>query len=166
MKSMIFERGSQLVVFWVMALVLTNVPLHGDDQLDGRRRSGKALGDTAALRRAIEDLTTTFGAKYPKGREYLRRLTEIENQSPNGTKDEGIADSLLTLQREALLANPLLDFERLLLVKRKSNSPRLGLPMNWQGNSSLPRTGFDDELAVLSPVQPEGQLTTLYKPEG
>ncbi len=29
----------------------------------------------------------------------------------------------------------------------------------------LPKTGFDDEIVVLSPVRPDGQLTTLFKPE-
>ena len=28
---------------------------------------------------------------------------------------------------------------------------------------SLPKTGYDDEIAVLSPVRPDGQLTTLYQ---
>ena len=39
-----------------------------------------------------------------------------------------------------LLANPLLDFDRILLVKRSEQN--LCLPQNWQGNSSLnPRHG-------------------------
>jgi formylglycine-generating enzyme required for sulfatase activity len=70
----------------------------------------------------------------------------------------------VSLRREALLANPLLDFDRLLLVKRGVRSPSLGLPQNWQSNSSLPKKGFDDSLAVLSPITPEGLITRLYKP--
>ena len=34
-------------------------------------------------------------------------------------------------QREALLANPLLDFNEVLLVKRPAKSPKLGLPRNF-----------------------------------
>ena len=60
-----------------------------------------------------------------------------------------------------MLANPLLDFDRLLLVKRTP----LGLPQNWQGNTSIGKTGYDNEIAVLSPVRPDGKLTTLFKPQ-
>jgi formylglycine-generating enzyme required for sulfatase activity len=131
-----------------------------------------------ALRLAIEDLTATFGAKYPKGPEYLKQLDALEQRFKTlqeadakaaGDPQERLAkvqEALQALRREALLANPLLDFDKLLLVKRGAKSPSLGMPYNWQSNSSLPQTGFDDEIAVLSPVRPEGQLATLYRPEG
>ena len=67
------------------------------------------------------------------------------------------------LRREALLANPLLDFDKLLLVRRREN--QMGLPQNWQGNCSLPAPGYDNQIAVLSPVRPGGKLTTLFQPE-
>ncbi len=40
------------------------------------------------------------------------------------------------------------------------------MPANWQGNCSLNQTGYDNEIAVLSPVAPGGKLTTLFKPQG
>ena len=104
-----------------------------------------------ALRRAIEDLTTTFPGKYTRGTEFLKRLEAV--------KDEA---EFRALQQEALLANPLLDFDRLLLVKRADK--QLGLSQNWQVNSSLPRGGYDNEIAILSPVTPQGKLKTFYKP--
>ena len=132
--------------------------------------------DVAALRRAIDDLAETFGPQYPHGPQYLSRLAALEKQqkeSPDGTADEQqkINDALIALRREALLSNPLLDFDKLLLVKRKANSPSLGLPRNWQSNSSLPKTGYDDSIEVLSMPKlsapgPDGELTTLFKPEG
>ncbi len=70
------------------------------------------------------------------------------------------------LQQQVALRNPLLDFDQLLLVRRGAHSPQLGLPQNWQSNCALPTTGFDDEIAVLSPVSPAGTLTTLYHPAG
>ncbi|MCX7009389.1 MAG: hypothetical protein NTY53_19455, partial [Kiritimatiellaeota bacterium] len=57
----------------------------------------------------------------------------------------------------------LMNFDRLLLIKRSAD--QLGLPQNWQGNCSLPRRGFNNEIATLSPVRPEGKLTTFYKPQ-
>jgi formylglycine-generating enzyme required for sulfatase activity len=70
----------------------------------------------------------------------------------------------LRLQRQVAASNPLLDFDRLLLVKRGIGSPALGLPQNWQSNCVLPVTGFDDEIAVLTLGQPAESLTTLYRP--
>lgn len=124
-----------------------------------------------ALRRAIEDLRASFGARYPRGADYLDRLGRLEQSvAALAAQPEQIErfatefEQLKALRQEALLANPLLDFDKLLLVRRKANN--LGLPANWQGNSSLPRSGFDNEIAVLSPVAPGGRLTSLYKPEG
>ncbi|MBM4028531.1 MAG: hypothetical protein FJ280_24520 [Planctomycetes bacterium] len=111
------------------------------------------------LRVALEDLIATFGTRYPKGQEYLQRLDRLE--------DRPEAEPLEQLRRETLLANPLLDFDKLLLVKRKSlrqmpavkqkklkipNVPGidLGFPSNHECNSSLPRDGYDNEIAVLS----------------
>ena len=125
-----------------------------------------------ALRRAIEDLTATFPRRYGRKGDFLKRLDALEKPRPDLVEAVAVgepdaidaAERLLALRREALLANPLLDFDRLLLVKRSMRSPRLGLPANWQGNCSLPRSGYDDEIAVLSPPRPGGKLTTLYKP--
>jgi formylglycine-generating enzyme required for sulfatase activity len=72
----------------------------------------------------------------------------------------------LRLQRQVAANNPLLDFERLLLVKRSLGSPSLGLPHNWQSNCVLPATGFDDEIAVLTLGAPPESLGTLYRPPG
>ncbi len=125
----------------------------------------------AALRLAVEDLSRSFPDRYAKGPELLKKLGELEAGIPAVEKallagDASVRpaiDALLALQRDALLANPLLDFDRLLLVRRGEAS--MGLPQNWQGNCAVPITGYDNEIAVLSPVSPDGALTTLYKPE-
>jgi formylglycine-generating enzyme required for sulfatase activity len=72
-------------------------------------------------------------------------------------------NELIALKSELLLANPLLDFDRLLLVKRGEGN--MGLPQNWQGNCALSSKGYDNEIAVLSPVRPGGKMTTFYKPD-
>lgn len=113
-----------------------------------------------ALRLAVEDLTASFGKKYRGGPDYLRRIAEAERLSTevclpdNALTDvdlariEQVRQDASQLQREALLANPLLDFEEVLLVRRRQD--RLGLPANWQSNSSVPKTGYDNEIARLS----------------
>ena len=180
-----------------------------------------------ALRLAIQDLTATFPGQYRSGPQHLKQLARHEGQLEDirqrlkkGDADAGReAQQILAFQREVLLANPLLDFDRLLLVRRGLPQPeeaqdtlatkdppsvkdlaglRLrpkpplaprksvlsrserrhrpsrrkrrvpiahGLPQNWQGNCALPKTGYDNEIAVLAPVQPAGRLTTLFRPE-
>jgi formylglycine-generating enzyme required for sulfatase activity len=164
-----------------------------------------------SLRLAIEDLWRTFPAQYAKGPEYLRRLAEIETalaasrtgpgnahssatgvasraaQPRSPERFHAAAQQFQTLRTEALLANPLMGFDRLVLVKRadagqKTPRPKIrgeagnfvgndavgflnGLPINFQGNAYLREIVFDNEIAVLSPVRPDGRLTTLYRPE-
>ncbi len=113
-------------------------------------------GTPTSLRLAIEDLMKTHGARYPQGKEFLERLDALE---PGLATPEGV-NAYETLKREALMANPLLDFDKLLLVRRKGAS---GLPANWQGNSSLGKS-FDNEIAVLSPLL-DGEIKTLYRPD-
>ena len=128
------------------------------------------------LRLAIQDLVTTFGNRYPDGGKFLQRLDHLktalagaeaaEKQGAERASErlKELRSQLMELRGEALLANPLLDFDQLLLVRRGNNSPSLGLPRNWQSNSSLPKEGFDDEITVLSPVGPDGELTALFSP--
>ena len=126
----------------------------------------------AAIRRAVAHMTATFGERYTRGEESLRRLGELEKRLPETlagvAKGEAAAvragEEILAFQAEALLANPLLSFDKLLLVRRQGD-PARSLPANWQGNCVLKRDGFDNEIAILSPVRPEGKLTTVYKPD-
>jgi hypothetical protein len=128
-----------------------------------------------ALRRTIEDLLASDPSRYPRGPEFLRRVSELQQQTEAmelalARGDQGAAgqaDRLLQqthrLQQEALLANPLLNFERLLFVRRKAD--QLGLPQNWQGNCALPRSGYENEIATLGPPRPGGRVRTLFRPE-
>ena len=129
--------------------------------------------DSESLRLAITDLIDTFGDRYPKGQQYLERLYSLEKLSEvvlssfsqDDTTKAGllkVADDLAKLRYGALLSNPLLDFQELVLLKRKRG--QLGLPVNHKCNSGIERTGYDNEIAVLSPVCPEGTLRTLFRP--
>ncbi|MHC4252698.1 MAG: HzsA-related protein, partial [Planctomycetota bacterium] len=122
-----------------------------------REAGGAEEADTRALRLAVENLTSTFPEKY-KG--YLERLNAL-------VRDRAQPDKLAAFRREALLANPLLDFEKLLIVRRGERN--LGLPKNWQSNSSLRTRGYDNEIALMSlkgsgPSGGSG-LDTLFRPE-
>lgn len=118
--------------------------------------------DFESLRLAITDLLDTFGQRYPKGPEYLERLNSLKESSEavlssfNRDNDSAkaavlkLAADLNRLRYDALLSNPLLDFDRLLLLKRKRG--QLGLPVNHKCNSGISPTGYDNEIAVLGPI--------------
>ncbi|MBC8871295.1 MAG: SUMF1/EgtB/PvdO family nonheme iron enzyme [Planctomycetes bacterium] len=115
-----------------------------------------------SLRLAIEDQITTFGDAYPDGLEFLRRWRALWKE--RDTRSPAVEERFRKLRDEALLANPLLEFDRLLVLKREKG--QLGLPTNHQCNTCLGQHGYDNELAVLSPVRPDGQLVTLFRPRG
>lgn len=129
--------------------------------------------DLRALRMAVSDLSRSYPEEYPDGEQML---AEIDRHAARRQAliadldafDEAALDSaraFLSLCRGALLANPLLDFDKLLFVRRGLSSPSLGLPQNWQSNCILPKTGFNDEIAVLDLSDPGGATTILYRPE-
>ncbi len=122
-------------------------------------KSASAYNTAESLRLAIQDLINTCGWQYPKGKQYLDRLAAIEKAGAAAGED------LERLRSEALLDNPLMRFERLLMVRRKGKGRNdLGMPVNHVCNSGLKRTGWDNEIAVLSPPHPAGKLTTVHRP--
>lgn len=121
-----------------------------------------------ALHLAITDLMRDFPEEYPNGAEYLAQLDALRAEHDRIPQDAG-ADAFSAvvarfdaLQREALLANPLLNFDRLLMIRRRAD--HLGLPMNYHGNDDLPPTGYENTLEMMRPVRPGGQMETLYRP--
>jgi len=111
------------------------------------------------LRLAIEDMIRTCGPRYPKGPEYLKGLAELEEKqraAEHGTPEqkEKSEDAMKSLQREAMLAHPLLKFDRLLFITQihRDVSIYTGHRSNGQGGGNL---------CVLSPVSPDGKVTEL-----
>ena len=125
-----------------------------------------------ALRMAIEGLSADFGDRYPKGNDCLKRLETLRAEHDRLPPDAkpaqytALEERFEALKDEALLANPLLDFEKLLLIRRRADS--LGLPLNYHGNPDIAPTGYDNTLVTLPMprLQPTGQLKTVYIPEG
>jgi len=133
--------------------------------------------DLDALRRAILDLQADYGAGYPQGEAYLRRLEALSAEMGDLNAVKTLAEAgdttaldkirrLRAFQREVLLDNPALDFSQIVAVKRHES--KLGLPQNWQGNSSLPREGFDNEVILISlqkDREPDAPVCkTLFRP--
>ncbi|MEI6178607.1 MAG: hypothetical protein WCS43_17075, partial [Verrucomicrobiota bacterium] len=115
------------------------------------------------LRLAIKDLAATYPKQYTKAPEFLAKLDTIKDDA-----------EFAALQREALLANPLLDFDRLLVLQRRlgdkarsAMSGELGVgTLNAHTNDSLCRTGWDNSISVLSNLRGNPKIETLYQPDG
>jgi len=145
--------------------------------------------DFEAVRLAIEDLCETFPQQYPRGGEYLRRWDAYEKRLPEIL--QGLADGDEAAQREAkqiadfrrkvLLANPLLDFDRMLVIRRKPiGDPRrekggdkglgqfLGLPRqsSWQQDEIPNIETWENDIAILSGLRTQPTLTTFYRQPG
>ena len=128
---------------WIAALLLSATVVHAE-----------MTGTASTLREAIIDLTESFGDSYPDGPAYLARLDALG--------DDPAPEALAALQREALLANPLLDSDGILLVEREARVS--GLPQNWEGNCSLPRGEVANRIAILRDLRGEPRLETVYDP--
>ncbi|MHC4855514.1 MAG: TolB family protein, partial [Planctomycetota bacterium] len=146
------------------------------------------LVDPAAMRLAVRDLMKSYPESYTKGHEHLRQIDSIAEDLPKIKKalkrgDDGAikrARDIIAEKQAILLANPLLDIEKLLLVKRVPvGDPRrseylkhglgefIGLPRqsSWQLDRIPEIHGWENEISVLSPLKPDGTLTTLYAPD-
>jgi len=138
-------------------------------KFDVARSQWAITTDTKALRRALLDLHKTFPDEYP-GAEYLEQLSAFESELP------GILDGVMrrekvaldryrayvVFRRTALLANPLIDFEELLLVKRVEGLDT-GLPKNHIGNTGI-QYDLDDTIVTSRIRDPSASFKTVYKP--
>jgi formylglycine-generating enzyme required for sulfatase activity len=123
----------------------------------GLHAASPGAGTADTLRDAVLDLTKTHEDAYPDGPAFLKRLDALgSNPSP---------EALAALRREALLANPLLDFGSLMFIRRDEKSRALGLPQNWQGNCSLPRSGYKDSISVIDKPLQAGASRVLFQSE-
>ena len=115
---------------------------------------------------AIDDLSATYPNDYRNADEYDKRARDLFTQADGALKGAyapGIAElnsKITELKREALVENhPLLQFDDLLFIRRKGHH---GLPQNWHGNSSLPRTNYDSTISVLASPAKGGEVTDIF----
>ena len=123
------------------------------------RQTNPFRNNIDSLRLAIEDLTQAFGDRYPNGRRYLAQLEELEKAvKETNAPLKPLADEFDSLFKEALLANPLIDFDRLLFV----DSDHAMTPRNWLSLDTIRGSTREGgvSLKVLSPVSPDGKVTT------
>ena len=116
--------------------------------------------NVAALRLAIEETIKKFGPRYPGGPEYLKKLSALETKrsaiEATGSPEDlqQMSDAFQELRRVAMLAHPMLNFDKLLFVKRTARG--------YNHTYAVQRTmNMGGSLCVLSPVSPDGKVTPL-----
>ncbi|MCX6868033.1 MAG: hypothetical protein NTV46_17820 [Verrucomicrobia bacterium] len=117
--------------------------------------------NVAALRLAIQDTMTEFGPQYPDGEQYLKQLTELEARQRAAAGDateekQKIEDALAVLRRRTMLTHPALQFDKLLFAKRPAEPSLHGHNYHDQDANTM-----GGNLCILSPVTPDGKVTTL-----
>jgi len=121
------------------------------------------INTLASARRMIEDLNRTFGARYKGGSAFLKRFEAIEGKLKANKGDAEAAKALAGLIREASLANPLLDFDKLLVIRRTREANR---NLNAYTSDTIKRTGWDNEIAELSNLRGEVKVRAVYRHPG
>ena len=112
----------------------------------------------ASARRMIEDLSSTYAADYPRGNEFLARLDQIESRiSQNDPTTKADLDKLI---RDASLANSLLDFDKLLVIRRTKEANRI---LNSYTSDTIERTGWNNEISELSNLAGPVNVRTVYR---
>jgi formylglycine-generating enzyme required for sulfatase activity len=126
-----------------------------------------ALVQPEAVRFALEDMATRWPQVCGKtDRTWCATLGQqrdalVKRIREDDTSAVAEAEALLRQVRSALLANPLLDGDRLLFVRRTTNN--LGLPQNWQQLRDLNHRGLTNEIAVLSALRGEPMTRMLHQ---
>lgn len=170
-------------------------PLTALLELDAQRSNAKAAlalqFNPAAIRRAVADLGDCYPGRYrlPAGfQEKLaageRRLPRIAQALDAGDEvrvRQALAecDELFALQRTALLANPLLSFGEILVLKRRTSDPstasqgvywdwgqKYGMPVNWscdfRPKNPPIAPWWEDEIVAVS-LAGQGPRRTIFK---
>ncbi len=122
------------------------------------------INTAASARRMIEDLNRTYGEKYQAGPALLKRLADIEARLKANAGDAQAKTDLAELIRQASLANPLLDFDKLLVIRRTKEANR---SLNAYTSTTIRRKGWDNEISELSNLRGEVKVRTVYRhPDG
>lgn len=159
----------------LLAAATTPAGIAALGDLYARARGGEvALVELAdfnvpALQRALNDLVALGAEQYPRGPEFRAALTAaatarqaILDDATRAGEALAVADELARLRREILLSNPVLaNLNEILFVRRGEGN--MGLPQNWQGNTSISRRGYTNEIASLN--LRDGSVKTVYEPE-
>ena len=163
------------LLFVLAACAAIVLPANAEDAATHRVAEQLRYFSASAARRGLADLKANPKYDYGKWAPKVEALIAAEGDvravlkaeaapglvppAPTGRKlstDEAVA--LVAGYRAAMLANPILDFDRILCVRRKIKNPRSAFGgrasgmtgLNAENHMVAPRRGFENEIVVLS----------------
>jgi formylglycine-generating enzyme required for sulfatase activity len=138
------------------------------DVSNRRQLAALALFNPVAMERAI----STFATKYPEAyRNKAALLAELEALSAEAkqvtpTNRDGVAQKIFDFSIKVYSQHPAMKTFSDILYIRRNSGKQMGMPANWQGNSSTAVSGYDNELVRSSLFRKEGtEYKSLYKSE-
>lgn len=111
-----------------------------------------------SARRMIEDLVKENGDAYP-GADFLGRLEKIAAKI-TGAISDSVQVELDRLIKDASLANPLLDFDKLVVIRRTKEANR---GLNSYTSDTIKRKGWDNDIVELSNLRGEVKVRPIYR---
>ncbi len=131
----------------------------------------------AAVEAAVNDMKKDPSFNEDKARKKLDELKKIASGGFDGIyKNDpealAAAERALQLKKEILLANPVLDFDRLMTSRykigaaaRRVNASGLGTQRNnWSNQLSAARSGFDAEIGELTDLRGSLEYRKIFQP--
>jgi len=150
---------------WLISFLCLVFPAMAQNR-DALRRQ-LALVQPEAVRLALDDMAARWPTACGKTDRVWcdglgqRRDALLKRLDAGEVPAETEALALLRQVRSALLANPLLTVDRLLIVRRGANN--LALPQNWQQPRDVNRKGLVNEIAVMTHLRGDPVVRTLRK---
>ena len=164
-------------IFWISLFACAALSLAAAPDSVRQAREQLALVKPEAARRALADLKNNPKYDYAKNaaaiEALLARIDQVRTDLEKGdAAAKAAAVQLVENYRKAMLANPILDFDKILCVHRKIGNPRGAFGGRGSGMTGLnaenhmvaPRTGFENEIGVLSDIRGTPTFRPLYKP--
>jgi len=94
----------------------------------------------------------------------LSSLT-VSQQKMASTEVLAQAKEIINFNRKVLLDNPVLDFDKIMIISRETKGNDYGFPWNWQSNSSIRNRDMPSTISRISLRDSDAPLETVFKPE-
>ncbi|MDO5552256.1 MAG: SUMF1/EgtB/PvdO family nonheme iron enzyme [Planctomycetia bacterium] len=158
------KRLCFIVGLCFMTLLSSGIFAQEQAQFPGNNND-RPMNTPETVRRSINDAIAQFGSDYPNGEAWLKELDQLEQERAGLAEADVPAwtAKFSAFARKALLANPLLDFDRILVLQ----ASRLPTPNdNFLTLDKAPKSGWDCEFQILSDLRAEDpKLDLVFKPE-
>ena len=150
---------------WIVMGVLAAVLLWAAGPAAAVDNGDVPVNTVDSARRLIMDLTEQYGEQYTGGPGYLERLERIETRLKDDKNNRAARAALKTLIRTAALANPLLDGDRIMVIRRAGGKHQGEANRNLNSHTSdtIKRTGWDNEISLLSDLRGDVKAQPIYR---